>query len=333
MELAMACVDSGVASANCLSIVRDADGDGIAELRRTFLEGPKSPFGMTLMGDTLYIANTNSIVAFFHVEGEISIAAKGEVIAALPSPPINQHLTKDVIAGTGGTKIYATLKSNSNVGENGMKAETNRSAVLKIDLATRQSWIFASGLRNPNGLAWQPDTGALWATVNKRDEIGSDLVADYITSVRDGGFYGWPYSHNGQNVDVRAIPPRSDLVQSAIVPDYALSAHTASLCLTFYTLALFPESYRNGAFIGQRGTWNRNPPSGYKVIFVPLTESMPSGDPQDILTGFVNEGGLAMGRRVGVVVDAPGALLVADVVGNKVWRAVQNGSAVLGANS
>jgi glucose/arabinose dehydrogenase len=332
MGKVMARAGSGVPSANRIALIRDADGDGIAELQETFLEGLNSPFGMTLIGDTLYVANTDAIVAFPYVEGETSITAKGEVIAPLPAGPINHHWTKDVIASADGTKLYATVGSNSNVGENGMEAEAMRAAVLEIDLATRQSRVFASGLRNPNGLAWQPDSGALWVTVNERDEIGSDLVPDYMTSVRDGGFYGWPYSYYGQNVDVRATPPRPDLVQTALVPDYALGAHTASLGLTFYTGALFPESYRNGAFIGQRGSWNRDPPSGYKVIFVPFADGMPAGDPQDILTGFVNEDGKAMGRPVGVVADATGALLVADDVGNTVWRVVPEDLSVPGAN-
>ena len=281
---------------------------------------------------TLYLANTASLVEFPHLEGGRSVTAKGEVVARLSGRSINYRWTKDVIASADGTKLYATVGSNSNVGENGIEAETMRAAVLEIDLATRQTRVFASGLRNPNGLAWQPASGALWVAVNERDEIGSDLVPDYLTSVRDGAFYGWPYSYYGQNVDVRATPPRPDLVQSALVADYALGAHTASLGLTFYTGSLFPASYRNGAFIGQRGSWNREPPSGYKVIFVPFADGMPAGGPQDILTGFVNEDGKAMGRPVGVIADATGALLVADDVGNTVWRVVPEDRAVPGAN-
>ncbi|MDT8858524.1 sorbosone dehydrogenase family protein [Paracoccaceae bacterium Fryx2] len=332
MGLVMSRAGAGVPSANQITLVRDADGDGVAEVRETFLKRLNSPFGMTLVGNTLYVANTDAIVAFPYQTGEISITAEGELIAHLPAGPINHHWTKDVIASADGTKLYATVGSNSNVAENGIEVEENRATVLEIDLATRQTRVFASGLRNPNGLAWQPDSGALWVAVNERDEIGSDLVPDYMTSVQDGGFYGWPYSYYGQHVDVRATPPRPDLVQSALVPNYALGAHTGSLGLTFNTGSLFPESYHNGAFVGQHGSWNREPPSGYKVIFVPFTDGEPSGDPQDILTGFVNTEGKAMGRPVGVVIDATGALLVADDVGNKVWRVVPNGSAVLGAN-
>jgi glucose/arabinose dehydrogenase len=309
-------------SANRITLVRDADGDGKAEFRRTFLTGLNSPFGMALSGRTLYIANTDAIVAYPYADGETEITTPGRRIVGLPAGPINHHWTKDIIASRDGRKLYATVGSNSNVGEKGMDAEKNRAAVLEIDLATRRSGLFASGLRNPNGLAWQPDSGALWVAVNERDEIGSDLVPDYMTSVRRGGFYGWPYSYFGRHVDVRVEPQRPDLVAKAIVPDYALGAHTASLGLTFYTGKLFGPEYRNGAFVGQHGSWNRNPPSGYKVIFVPFADGRPSGPPRDVLTGFLNDKGEAMGRPVGVAVDRRGALLVADDVGNKVWRVV-----------
>ena len=331
MGLVMARAGAKVPSANRITLIRDADGDGTAELRQTFLDGLNSPFGMTLIGKMLYVANTDAIVAFPYKQGETSITAPGELIASLPAGPINHHWTKDVIASADGKKLYATVGSNSNVAENGIEAETNRASVLEIDLATRKTRVFASGLRNPNGLAWQPDSGALWVAVNERDEIGSDLVPDYMTSVRDGGFYGWPYSYYGQHVDVRATPARPDLVQSALIPDYALGAHTGSLGLTFNTGTLFGASYRNGAFVGQHGSWNREPPSGYKVIFVPFVNGKPRGDPQDILTGFLNEGGDAMGRPVGVAIAATGALLVADDVGNKVWRVVPDDAAVVRA--
>jgi len=326
MGLVMARAGAGVPSANRITLVRDADGDGVAELRTTFLSGLNSPFGMTLVGHTLYVANTDAIVAFPYQDGATSITAAGQRIVSLPAGPINHHWTKDVIASRDGTKLYATVGSNSNVGENGIDAEVNRAAVLEIDLATRKTRLFASGLRNPNGLAWQPDSGALWVAVNERDEIGSDLVPDYMTSVRDGGFYGWPYSYYGQHVDVRATPPRPDLVQSALVPDYALGAHTGSLGLTFNTGTLFGARYANGAFVGQHGSWNREPPSGYKVIFVPFPAGHPAGEPQDILTGFLDAKGNAMGRPVGVAIDATGALLVADDVGNVVWRVAPTGS-------
>ena len=326
MGLVMARAGAGVPSADRITLIRDADGDGIAETKVPFLENLHSPFGMTMIGRTLYVANTDAILAFPYVEGATSITAQGDKIVDLPAGTINHHWTKDVIASRDGTKLYATVGSNSNVGENGMAAETNRAAVLEIDLSTRTTRIFASGLRNPNGLAWQPDSGALWVAVNERDEIGSDLVPDYMTSVRDGGFYGWPYSYYGQTVDVRATPARPDLVANAIVPDYALGAHTGSLGLTFNTGTLFAAQYRNGAFVGQHGSWNRRPQSGYKVIFVPFQGGMPTGAPRDILTGFVNADGDAMGRPVGVTFDRKGALLVADDVGNKVWRVIPQGA-------
>jgi glucose/arabinose dehydrogenase len=247
-------------------------------------------------------------------------------VADLPGGPINHHWTKDLTASPDGTKLYATVGSNSNVGENGMEAEKDRAAVIEIDRATGASRVFASGLRNPNGPSWQPQSGALWVTVNERDEIGSDLVPDYMTSVKDGGFYGWPYSYYGQHVDVRVQPPRPDMVTKAIAPDYALGAHTASLGLTFNTGDLFPANMKNGAFIGQHGSWNRRPQSGYKVIFVPFTDGKPSGKPQDVLTGFLNDSGEAQGRPVGVRIDSKGALLVADDVGNTIWRVTPSGA-------
>ncbi|MDP3960802.1 MAG: sorbosone dehydrogenase family protein [Pseudorhodobacter sp.] len=316
---------AGVPSADRISLLRDADGDGIAETHTVFLENLHSPFGMALIGHTLYVANTDAVVAFPYVAGATRITSRGEKIFDLAAGPINHHWTKDIIASPDGRRLFITVGSNSNVGENGMEAEENRAAVLEITVATRKARLFASGLRNPNGLSRQPDSGALWVAVNERDEIGSDLVPDYMTSVRDGGFYGWPYSYYGQNVDERPQPARPDLVATAIAPDYALGAHTGSLGLTFNKGALFPASYRNGAFIGQHGSWNREPPSGYKVIFVPFSGGMPSRGPRDVLTGFLNAEGRAMGRPVGVAIDRTGALLVADDVGNKVWRVVPDG--------
>ncbi|MGI6854996.1 PQQ-dependent sugar dehydrogenase [Mesorhizobium sp. 1B3] len=312
-------------SANRIRLLRDADADGRAETRTVLLQGLNSPFGMTLIGNKLYVANTDAIVAFPYSRGQTRISSKGEKIADLPAGPINHHWTKDVIASRDGTKLYATVGSNSNVSENGIENEIDRASVLEIDLTTRRSYLFASGLRNPNGLSWQPDSGALWVVVNERDEIGSDLVPDYMTAVRRGGFYGWPYSYFGQHVDMRVKPPRPDLVAKAIKPDYALGPHTASLGLTFYTGRLFGPKYRGGAFVGQHGSWNRNPRSGYKVVFVPFRNGKPIGGPRDILTGFVNERGQALGRPVGVAVDKHGALLVADDVGNKVWRVAPTG--------
>ncbi len=322
MGLVMARAGAKVPSANRITLVRDADGDGVAELREPFLDNLYSPFGMALANNTLYVANSDAIVAFPYKEGDTRITAKGEKIADLPAGPINHHWTKDVIANTDGTKLYATVGSNSNVAENGMAAEENRAAVLEIDLATRSVRLFASGLRNPNGLSWQPQSGELWVAVNERDEIGSDLVPDYMTSVKEGAFYGWPYSYYGQHVDERVEPQRPELVAKAVVPDYALGAHTGSLGLTFNTGDLFGAGFAGGAFVGQHGSWNRKPRSGYKVIFVPFANGKPSGPPVDILTGFVNRDDEAMGRPVGVAIDKTGALLVADDVGNKVWRVV-----------
>ena len=313
---------AGVPTPNRIILLRDTDHDGIADVRTTFLDGLNSPFGMTLSNGKLYVANTDAIVAFPYSNGVTHISAAPEKIVDLPAGPINHHWTKDVIASQDGKELYVTVGSNSNVGENGIEAETNRAAVLKVDLASRKMRVFASGLRNPNGLSWNPEDGKLWVAVNERDEIGNDLVPDYITSVKDGGFYGWPYSYYGQNVDVRVKPQRPDLVSRAIKPDYAVGSHTASLGLTFYTGSLLGPEYRHGAFVGQHGSWNRDPRSGYKVIFVSFRNGKPQGAPKDILTGFLTPEGKAQGRPVGVAVDKAGALLVADDVGNVVWRVV-----------
>jgi glucose/arabinose dehydrogenase len=311
---------AGTPSANRISLLRDADGDGIAETRTVFIDGLHSPFGMALVGQVLYVANTDAVVRFRYANGATKIAEAGVKIADLPAGPLNHHWTKNIIASRDGKRLYATVGSNSNVAENGIDKEAHRAAILEIDLATGKIRDFATGLRNPNGLAWQPQSGALWTTVNERDELGSDLVPDYMTSVKDGAFYGWPYSYFGQNVDERVKPPRPDLVARAIPPDYALGAHTASLGLSFYTGKLFSSRYVNGAFIGQHGSWNRKPRSGYKVIFVRFENGQPVGMPEDVLTGFIDADGNARGRPVGVAIDRAGALLVADDVGNTVWR-------------
>ena len=320
MKLVMGRAGAGTPTANRITLLRDADGDGKAEIKKTFLQGLNSPFGMALVDDKFYVANADAIMSFPYKTGDTEISAAGVKLTDLPGGPINHHWTKDLTASADGSKLYATVGSNSNVGENGIEAETNRAAVLEVDRATGKFRVFASGLRNPNGPSWQPQSGALWVTVNERDEIGNDLVPDYMTSVKDGGFYGWPYSYYGQHVDTRVSPQRPDLVAKAIVPDYALGAHTASLGLTFNTGNLFPPSFAGGAFIGQHGSWNRKPRNGYKVIFVPFTDGKPSGKPQDILTGFLDNDGNARGRPVGVKIDKQGALLVADDVGNTVWR-------------
>jgi glucose/arabinose dehydrogenase len=307
-------------SAHRITLLRDADGNGVAETRSVFLDGLNSPFGMALVGNDFYVANSDAIMKFPYRTGDLKITAPGIKLADLPAGSLNHHWTKDLVASPDGSKLYATVGSNSNIAENGMDAETNRASVIEVDRATGKWRIFASGLRNPNGPAWQPQSGALWVVVNERDELGNDLVPDYMTSVRDGGFYGWPYSYFGQHVDIRVQPQRPDLVAKAIAPDYALGAHTASLGLAFNTGHLFPPEMEGGAFIGQHGSWNRKPRAGYKVIFVPFANGKPSGQPKDILTGFLNADGEAQGRPVGVAIDKQGALLVADDVGNAVWR-------------
>jgi glucose/arabinose dehydrogenase len=315
-----------VPSANRITLLRDSNGDGIADSRSVFLSGLNSPFGMTLVGTTLYVANTDAVVAFPYVDGATSIASPGSRLSPLPGGPLNHHWTKSLIASRDGSKLYAGVGSNSNAAENGIAKEAGRAAVWEIDRSTGAHRVFASGLRNPVGLAWEPVTGALWASVNERDELGSDLVPDYMTSVRDGGFYGFPYSYFGQHVDSRVKPRRPDLVAKAIVPDYALGPHTASLGLAYGGATALPSPFRNGMFVGQHGSWNRKPMSGYKVIFIPFDRGRPSGDPLDVLSGFIEADGDAMGRPVGVAIDNRGALLVADDVGNTVWRVTKAGS-------
>lgn len=311
---------SGVPSPNRITLLRDKDGDGVAETRSTFLSNLNSPFGMALVGDDLYVADTDQLLHFKYAQGASSISTPGDKIVDLPGGTINHHWTKNVIASQDGKKLYVTVGSNSNVAENGLEAEKGRAAIWEVDPLTHQQRIFASGLRNPNGLAWEPKTGALWTAVNERDEIGSDLVPDYITSVKDGAFYGWPFSYYGQHVDERVSPPNPELVAKAIAPDYAVGPHTASLGLAFAEANALPAPFTSGAFIGQHGSWNRKPHSGYKVLFVPFAEGKPSGQPVDLLTGFLDKDENAMGRPVGVVVDHRGGVLVADDVGNRIWR-------------
>jgi glucose/arabinose dehydrogenase len=320
---------AGTPSANRITLLRDANGSGVAT-KTIFLEGLNSPFGMTLVGNDLYVANTDAIVRFPYTEGATRITDPGVKVADLPAGPINHHWTKNVIASRDGSRLYATVGSNSNAGENGLDNEENRAAILEVDPATGKWRVFASGLRNSNGMGWEPKTGALWTAVNERDELGSDLVPDYMTSVKDGGFYGWPYSYYGQHVDAR-VPAKPEMVAKAIVPDYALGNHTASLGLTFDTGSVLPDSYRGGVFIGQHGSWNRKPLSGYKVIFVPFSDGRPSGLPIDVLTGFVDKDGKALGRPVGVAIDKAGALLVADDVGNTVWRVTRGAATAASA--
>jgi glucose/arabinose dehydrogenase len=320
---------AAVPSANRITLLRDADGDGTAETRSVLLQNLNSPFGMALVGDRLYVANADAVVWVPYRTGDTRIATTPTKLVDLPGGPINHHWTKNLIANGDGSKLYVTVGSNSNVAERGMAAEEGRAAIWEVDAASGQHRVFASGLRNPNGLAWEPGSKALWTVVNERDELGNNLVPDYLTSVRDGGFYGWPYSYYGSHVDERVEPRRPELVASAVVPDYALGSHTASLGLAFSDGSNFGQAFAHGAFIGQHGSWNRDPPSGYKVIFVPFDGAKPAAGamPVDVLTGFLGPQGEARGRPVGVALDRHGALLVADDVGNTVWRVSRAGEA------
>ena len=320
MRLVMKLAGAGVPSADRITLLRDADGDGHAEVQSVFLSGLHSPFGMALVGKVLYVANTDAVLRFPYTPGQTQIVAPGEQLLALPAGPINHHWTKNLIASPDGKTLYVTVGSNSNVGENGMAAEEGRAAIWKVDAATGAHSVLASGLRNPNGLGFEPQTGALSTVVNERDELGSDLVPDYLTSVHTGSFYGWPYSYYGQHVDTRVAPQRPDLVARALVPDYALGAHVAPLGLAFSQGKRWSGPWASGAFVGEHGSWNRKPRSGYKVVFVPFFDGKPTGLPRDVLTGFVGPNGKARGRPVGVALDARGGLLVADDVGNTVWR-------------
>jgi glucose/arabinose dehydrogenase len=307
-----------VPSADRITLLRDADGDGVAEVRSVFLENLRSPFGMALVGEDLYVANTDALVRVPYRTGDTRIETPPTSVADLPGGPLNHHWTKGLIAGADGTKLYVSVGSNSNAAEHGMEHEEGRAAIWEFDRATGHGRVFAGGLRNPVGMAWWGQT--LWTVVNERDELGNDLVPDYLTSVREGGFYGWPYSYFGRHVDERVKPQRPELVAKAIKPDYALGSHTASLGLASARGSTLPEPLKEGMFVGQHGSWNRNPPSGYKVIFVPFAGGQPTGLPVDVLTGFLDGDGHARGRPVGVAIDKTGALLVADDVGNVIWR-------------
>jgi glucose/arabinose dehydrogenase len=315
---------AGGTSADRISLLRDADGDGIAETRSTFLAGLRSPFGMSLVDNRLFVANTDAVVSFPYRLDDTEINAAATTLAPLPAGENNRHWTKNVIASADGQALYVSIGSNSDHGENGMAAEEGRAAIREIDIRTGEHRQFASGLRNPVGMAFEPSTDILWTAVNERDDLGGDLVPDYMTSVVDGGFYGWPYSYYGDYLDPRVKDQRPDLVATARVPDYALGAHTASLGLTFAAGAKLGPEFQDGAFVGQHGSWNRKPRSGYKVIFVPFKDGMPAGEPVDILTGFVDADGKARGRPVGVAIDKSGALLVADDVGNTIWRVTKS---------
>jgi len=322
MKQLMKRAGAGTPSANRITLLRGVDAAGSAAARTVFLENLHSPFGMALIGSDLYVANTDAIVKFPYSAGTTKISAAGTKLTDLPGGTRNHHWTKNIIANKSGTKLYATVGSNSNVAENGMEVEEGRAAIWEVDVKTGAKKLFATGLRNPNGMAWEPQTGALWAVANERDELGNDLVPDYLTSVKEGAFYGWPYSYYGQHVDARVDPPRPDLVASAVPPDYALGAHVAALGLAYSDSTSLPKNLANGMFVGEHGSWNRKPPAGYKVVFIPFVNGQPTGTPIDVLTGFVSKDGEGWGRPVGVAIDKRGALLVADDVGNVIWRAV-----------
>ena len=319
MKQVMKKAGAGVPSANRITLLRDANGDGVADTRTVFLQGLNSPFGMALVGNELFIANADAIVKVPYQPGQTQVTATPVKVTDLPGGR-NHHWTKNIIASLDGSKLYATVGSNSNIAENGMQEEEGRAAIWEVDRATGTKRLFATGLRNPNGLAWEPQTKALWTVVNERDELGNDLVPDYLTSVKDGAFYGWPWSYWGQWVDVRVKPQNPDLVAKAVKPDYGLGSHVAPLGLVFSDARTMPQNYASGVFIGEHGSWNRKPRSGYKVVYVPFEGGKPSSEPIDFLTGFLSPEGKAYGRPVGVAMDGKGGLLVADDVGNMVWR-------------
>jgi glucose/arabinose dehydrogenase len=309
---------AGAPSANRITLLRGVDANGAAATRTAFLEGLHGPFGMALVGHNLYIANADALLRFPYKTGDTRITAKGVKVMDLPAG-INHHWTKNVVASPDGNTLYVSVGSNSNAAEAGIEAEQGRAAIWEYDIASGKSHIYATGLRNPVGMAFHPQSRALWTSVNERDELGNDLVPDYMTAVKEGAFYGWPYSYYGQHIDDRVKPQRPELVAKAIAPDYALGNHTASLGLTFYDGNLLPQ-YKNGALVSQHGSWNRKPFAGYQLVYVPFNNGKPSGPPQEVLTGFLSKDAHAYGRPVGVAVDKNGAILLADDVGNTVWR-------------
>ena len=306
--------------ANRITLLRDTNGDGVPEVRSVFLDHLNSPFGVALVGHYLYVANTDAIIRYPYQDGQTSITAPGTKLTDLPGGPIDHHWTKSLVASPDGSKLYVGVGSNSNVAENGLEAEHERAAIWEVDTTTGAHRIYASGVRNPTGLQFEPVSGKLWAIANERDEIGPDLVPDYLTSVQDGGFYGWPYSYYGRHLDPRVKPQRPDLVAKAIMPDYALSSHVAPLGIAMYTGNNLPATYRGGAFVSEHGSWDRTPLNGYKVVFVPFSGGKPSGIAQDVVTGFLDANNHTRGRPVGLAVDRNGALLISDDVGNTVWR-------------
>ena len=313
-------VDSGTKGANRITLLRGIGPDGVAKTRTVFLDHLNSPFGIALVGGDLYVADTDALLRFPYTAGNTTITAPGVKVTDLPAGPIDHHWTKSLVASPDGTKLYVGVGSNSNITENGIGAELDRAQIWEVDRATGLKRPYATGIRNPTGVQFEPATGQLWAVANERDELGPDLVPDYLTSVKDGAFYGWPYSYYGQHVDPRVMPQRPDLVAKAIPPDYALSSHVAPLGLAFATGTSFPQAYQGGAFVSEHGSWDRSPLSGYKVVYVPFTDGVPSGKAQDFLTGFLTADGHARGRPVGIAVDRTGALLVCDDLSDKVWR-------------
>jgi glucose/arabinose dehydrogenase len=316
---------SSVEGGDRITLLRDSDGDGQTDLQTTFIEGLDAPYGLALIGNELFVANQANLVKFDYTEGATNIPGEGEEVTKLPAV-LNHHWTKSMTASPDGSKLYVGIGSNSNAGERGMDVEEDRAVIWEIDPATGANRVFASGLRNPTALDFDPWNNQLWTVVNERDELGPELVPDYLTSVRDGGFYGWPYSYFGQNVDPRVRPRKPEMVAKAIKPDYALGSHVAALGLDFVSDGGMGGPFTEGAFVGMHGSWNRPDPSGYKVVFVPFRGGRPAGSPVDVLTGFLKDGN-ARGRPVGVLYDAErGALLVADDVSNTVWRVTRAGA-------
>ena len=316
--------NTSVESGNRLTLLRDADGDGSYELATTFADNLNAPYGLALVDNNLYVANQDALVRFDYEEGQTKSNGPPQTVTPLPSE-INHHWTKALTASADGQYLYVGIGSNSNITERGMTAEVDRAMVWRINAETGEYKRYATGLRNPTALAIHPDTDQLWAVVNERDEIGPNLVPDYLTSVVEGGFYGWPYSYWGSNVDDRVRPQRPDKVEAAITPDYSLGSHVAALGVDFSTNTMGAE-FANGVFVGEHGSWNRKDPVGYKVIFVPFEEGRPSGEPIDFVTGFRDDDGTTRGRPVGVTVDPRGALIVADDLSNIVWRVTPTGA-------
>ncbi|GAA0569838.1 PQQ-dependent sugar dehydrogenase [Rhizomicrobium electricum] len=310
---------SANAAGNRIILLRDTNGDGLPDVRTVFIDHLVHPFGVVLVGNDLYVANTDAVLRFAYRPGETHIDGTGTKLTDLPGGPIDHHWTKSLTASADGSKLYVGVGSNSNITENGMEAEHERAAIWEIDRASGAHRLYATGTRNPSGLTFEPTTHALWAVVNERDELGPDLVPDYLTSIKDGGFYGWPWSYWGQHVDPRVYPQRPDMVKQAIVPDYSLSSHVAPLGVVFNTGNGLPAHYRGGAFVGEHGSWDRAPYNGYKVVYVPFAHGRPSGTAEDVVTGFLRDS-TALGRPVGLALDRHGSLLIADDLGGTVWR-------------